>query len=68
MRIDAHHNLAVELKHKTQYAVGRRVLGPEIDGEIANGSVGHGDLMSVAGATPLTSLGSEDPSSTCAYL
>ena len=42
MRIDAHHNLAVELEHKAQYAVRRRVLGPEIDGEVAQWSLAHG--------------------------
>jgi hypothetical protein len=35
---DPPHNLAIELEHKTQYAVCRRVLGPEIDSEIAQSS------------------------------
>ena len=59
MRIDALHNLAVELKHKTQHAVGRRVLGPEIDGEIANGRFGHSGPKSAAGATPAAPTGSK---------
>jgi hypothetical protein len=41
MRIDALNDLAVELEYEAQNAVGRRVLGPEIDGEIANGRFGH---------------------------
>jgi hypothetical protein len=32
--------------------MGRRVLGPEIDGEIADGSFGHGGLTLAAGVTP----------------
>ena len=35
MRIDALDDLAVELQHQAQHAVRRRVLRPEIDGEIA---------------------------------
>ncbi|MEZ5891773.1 MAG: hypothetical protein R3C58_01295 [Parvularculaceae bacterium] len=34
MRIDALDDFAVKLEHKTQNAVRRRVLRPEIDGEI----------------------------------
>jgi hypothetical protein len=48
MRIDALHNLAIELEHKAQYAVRRRVLGPEIEGEIAQSRLGHGGLASAA--------------------
>jgi hypothetical protein len=51
MRIDALNDLAVELKHETQDAVGRRVLGPEIDGEIADSSFGHTGLTSAEGTT-----------------
>ena len=36
MRIDALDDLAIELEYQPQYAMGRRVLGPEIDGEIAH--------------------------------
>jgi hypothetical protein len=39
--------------------VGRRMLGPEIDGEIANGRVGHSGAKSPAGATPAGSTGSK---------
>jgi hypothetical protein len=42
MRIDALHNLAIELEHQAQYAVGRRVLRSEIDGEVARRSLAHG--------------------------
>ena len=35
MRIDAFDDLAVELEHEAQHAVRRRMLRPEIDGEIA---------------------------------
>jgi hypothetical protein len=59
MRIDARNDLAVELEHEAQNAVGRRVLGPEIDGEIADSSFGHTGLTSAAGATPATRVGSE---------
>jgi hypothetical protein len=52
MRIDALHNLAIELEHKAQYAVRRRVLGPEIEGEIAQSRLGHSGLPSAAGSTP----------------
>ena len=46
MRIDALDDLAIELEHEPQDAVGRRVLGPKIDGEIANSGFGHGGLAS----------------------
>ena len=59
MRIDALDDLAVELEHETQNAVGRRVLGPEIDGEIADSSFGHSGLKSAAGATPAAPTGSK---------
>ena len=39
--------------------MGRRVLGPEIDGEIADSSFGHSGPKSNAGATPATPAGSE---------
>ena len=35
MRIDARDHLAVQFQHKTQHAVGRRMLRTEIDGEVA---------------------------------
>ena len=40
MRVDALDHLAVELQHQAQHAVRRRMLRPEIDGEIAE-VVGH---------------------------
>jgi hypothetical protein len=42
MRIDALHNLAIEFEHKAQYAMRRRVLRSEIDGEVAQRSLVHG--------------------------
>src|SRR5262249_52817417 len=41
MRIDALDHLAVELQHQAQHAVRRRVLRPEINGEIAQLAFGH---------------------------
>ena len=39
--------------------MGCRVLGPDIDGEIADSSFGQTGLTSAAGATPATPAGSE---------
>ena len=43
MRIDALDDFAIEFEHQAQHAVGRRMLRPEIDGEIAlcRRRVGH---------------------------
>ena len=41
MRIDALDDFAIELEHEAQHAVRRRVLRPEIDGEIALCGLGH---------------------------
>ncbi len=41
MRIDALDDLAVELQHQAQHAVRRRMLRPEIDGEVAQLRFGH---------------------------
>src|SRR6516165_10572543 len=41
MRIDPLDHFAVELKHKPQHAMGRRMLRPEIDREIARQRLGH---------------------------
>ena len=41
MRIDAVDHLAVELEHETQHAVRGRMLRPEVDVEVADGSLGH---------------------------
>src|SRR5438445_1746190 len=51
MRIDAFHDLAVELQYQTEYPVSRRMLGPEIKGEIAQGGFGHNGLASATGPT-----------------
>ena len=48
MRIDTLDDLTIEFQDETQYAVSRRVLGPEIDGEIAISSFGHGGPMPAA--------------------
>ena len=45
MRVNALYDLTVELEYKTQHPMGRRVLGPEIDGKIANRSFGHTSLF-----------------------
>jgi hypothetical protein len=37
MGVDALDELTVELQDEAQYAVSRRMLGPEIEGEIAQG-------------------------------
>src|SRR5258705_452903 len=44
MRVDALDDLAVELQHQAQHAMRRRVLRPEIDGEVAQGCFGHHTL------------------------
>ena len=36
----------------------RRMLGPEIEGEIAQGGFGHNGLASAAGSTPAADAGS----------
>ena len=41
MRIDALDDLAVQLQHQTQHAVGRRMLRPEVDVERADVGLGH---------------------------
>jgi hypothetical protein len=58
MRVDALDDLTVELQYQTQYAVRRRVLGPEIECEIAQMSFGHGGLASAAGSTLAANAGS----------
>ena len=40
MRIDALDHLAVKLEHQAQHAMRRRMLGAEVDGEVAFG-LGH---------------------------
>src|SRR5262245_48318044 len=42
MRIDPLDNLAVELEHKPKHAVGRWMLGPEVEREIAGRGFRHG--------------------------
>jgi hypothetical protein len=41
--IDALHHLAVELQHETEHPVGRRMLGPEVDVELADVGFRHGE-------------------------
>src|ERR1700692_4080917 len=58
MRVDALDDLTVELQYETQYAVSRRMLGPEIEGEVAQGGFGHDGLASAAGSTLAADAGS----------
>ena len=58
MWINALYDLTIELQYQTQHAVRRRVLGPEIEGEIAQSRLGHGGLASAAGSTPTADTGS----------
>ena len=41
VRVDALHDLAVELQHEAQHAVRRRMLGAEVDVEVADFGFGH---------------------------
>jgi hypothetical protein len=50
VRIDTLHNLSIKFQHKSKYAVGRRMLGAEIDGKIANASFWHAELSAFAPA------------------
>jgi hypothetical protein len=43
MGVDPLDNLAVKLKYKTEHAVGRGVLGPKVDREIAGRRFRHGE-------------------------
>src|ERR1700736_4521690 len=58
MRVDALDDLTVELQYETQYAVSRRMLGPEIEGEVAQDGFGHNGLASAAGSTLAADAGS----------
>src|SRR5258706_6368553 len=51
MRVDAFDDLTVELQYEAQDAVSRRMLGPKIEGEVAQGGFGHNGLASAAGST-----------------
>src|SRR5690625_5602458 len=48
MRIGAHHGFALKLEKKPQHAVRGRMLGAEVDGEVAN--LAHGSLLSTVGS------------------
>ena len=41
MRVGALHHLAVHLQHEPQHAVGRRMLRPEVQGEVPDFGLGH---------------------------
>src|SRR2546430_8700888 len=58
MRVDALDDLTVELQYEAQDAVSRRMLGPEIEGEVAQVSFGHNGLASAAGSTLADDAGS----------
>ena len=45
MRIDALDDFAVELEHEAQHAMRRRMLRPEVDGEVADVGFGHHELF-----------------------
>jgi hypothetical protein len=67
MGVDSFYHLAVELQDQAQHAMRRRMLRPEIKGEIAQGRFGHGGLASVprgqraaAYAVPRAALSSVD--------
>src|SRR5215470_3126010 len=51
MWVDPLDDLTVELQYEAQDAVSRRMLGPKIEGEIAQGCFGHNGLASAAGST-----------------
>jgi hypothetical protein len=61
--VDALEDLTVELQDEAQYAVSRRMLGPEIEGEIAQGGFGHNGLASAAVSTPAADGGSRSSGS-----
>src|SRR6516164_1883297 len=50
VRIDTLDNLSIKFQHKSKYAVGRRMLGAETDGKIANASFWHAELSAFAPA------------------
>src|SRR5262249_44701091 len=52
MRVDALDDLTVEPQDEAEYDVRRRMLGTEIEGEVAQGVFGHNGLASAAGSTP----------------
>ena len=52
MRIDPRDHFAVELQHQTQHAVRRRMLRPEIDREIAEVLLVHGQTFGPAFSSP----------------
>src|SRR5437667_139174 len=58
MRVDALDDLTVELQYEAQDAVSRRMLGPKIEGEVAQGGFGHDGLASAAGSTLAADAGS----------
>jgi hypothetical protein len=52
VRIDTLDNLSIKFQHKSKYAVGRRMLGAEIDGKIANASFWHAGLSTFCAGSP----------------
>src|SRR6516225_6797428 len=58
VRVDALDDFTVELQYEAQYAVSRRMLGPKIEGEVAQGCFGHNGLASAAGSTLAADAGS----------
>src|SRR6476620_8092085 len=58
VRVDALDDFTVELQYEAQDAVSRRMLGPKIEGEVAQGCFGHNGLASAAGSTLAADAGS----------
>ena len=52
MRIDARDDFTVELQHQAQHAVRRRMLRPEVDGEIAEILLVHDQTFGPAFSSP----------------
>jgi hypothetical protein len=49
VRVDPFDDLAVQLQHQAQHAVGGRVLGPEVDVELADRGLGQGVFRRICG-------------------
>ena len=56
MRIDALDDLAVKLENKPEDAMGRRMLGPEVDREVAGLGFCHGSGSAMGVCVPLNDL------------
>ena len=52
MRIDARDDFAVQFQHEAQHAMGGRMLRPEVDREIAEILLVHGQAFGSAFSSP----------------